>query len=73
MNNVEDYIPPKRMPDALAAMGVVGWSLRACQNIAKAMKSRGMPVMRCNCIRPSDAYAFLQANPNWTPFGKGKR
>jgi len=68
--NVEHYCPPKQLPDKLAAIGAGSFCERACRHLAKSMLERGMPVIRGNSVRPSDAYAFLQANPSWKPFSK---
>jgi hypothetical protein len=68
--NIEHYCPPKQLSDRLSAIGAGSFCERACYRIAEAMRLSGMPVIRGNSVRPSDAYAFLQANPNWRPFSK---
>lgn len=72
-SGVEQFVPPKNMTDELADMGLAGYNYRACRNLARSMKRAGMPVMRGNAIRPSDAFSFLQANPDWRPFNKANR
>lgn len=68
--SVDQYVPPKQLIERMAIIGVVGFCERASHNLVKAMRAGGMPVICGNCVRPSDAYAFLQANPDWRPFGK---
>lgn len=70
--SIEQYCPPKQLTDKLSAIGAGSLCARACYSLVKCMKGAGMPVIRGNCVRPSDAYAFLQANPSWRPFSKSK-
>jgi hypothetical protein len=71
--SIEQYCPPKQLPDKLSAIGAGCLCARACYRLVESMKSAGMPVIRGNSVRPSDAYAFLQANPNWRPFSKAAK
>jgi hypothetical protein len=64
----EPYLPPKELPDALCALGITGFNLRACRSLVRAMKDGGAPVVRQKFVRASDAAAFLAANSNWSPY-----
>jgi hypothetical protein len=68
----ERYCPPQELPDALAALGCPGWEVRACRELVKAMRRDGGRVMRKKWVRPSEAAAWLLANPEWCPFGKNQ-
>ncbi len=70
MNKVETYVPPKQLSAQLEAMGAGPLNLNACYSLTTAMRKAGMPVIRGKSVRPSDAYAFMQAHPEWRPFGK---
>jgi len=73
MNGVEAFYGPKELGDRLLAMGISGLNTaRKCRSLATAMREHGMPTVLRYCVRPSDAYSFLQANPEWRPFSKTK-
>jgi hypothetical protein len=71
--HVESFCQPKQLSTHLEVMGAGKLCLQACYHLANAMKAGGMPVIRGKSVRPSDAYAFLQANPDWRPFAKKKK
>jgi len=71
--SIEHYVPPKQLGEKLSAIGVSKLDYRACLALAHAMRAKGMPVILGHCVRASDAYAFLQANPDWRPFPKKKQ
>jgi hypothetical protein len=44
------------------------WTSRSVLPLVKAMRADGMPCVRCWCVRPVDAVAWLAANPRWKPY-----
>lgn len=66
----EPYLPPKELGDALAALGVPGFEIRACRKLVRAMREAGAPVVRKKYTRASDASAWLTAHPTWRPFAR---
>ena len=69
-NKPEPFLPPKELPDALAAIGLPGYSLRACYRLVHALKADGVAVVRGKYVRASDVLAFLVRRPGWQPFAK---
>jgi len=71
--NVEQFCTPKQLGDKLAEMGIRGIGYRRCVALVNDMRESGKyTVMSGNLVRPSEAFAFLEVNQNWKPFGKKK-
>lgn len=72
--NVEQFCSPKQLGDKLAELGAHGYGTLQCRRLTKAMREDGKyTVIRGNSVRPSEAFAFLEVNRNWRPFGKKKK
>jgi hypothetical protein len=61
----EPFVAPKNLGDELAKLGLPAYRPRVCRNLVRSMRDSGLLVMPRNLVRASDAFAFLQANPDW--------
>lgn len=67
---VERFIRAKELRYALESFGIPLMPLKRAEHLIAAMRKHGMPVLSAHMVRPSDAYAFLLANPEWKPYSK---
>lgn len=66
----EPFVTPKELGGKLEELGLCGYGTAACRHLVSSMKASGMTIMRGKSVRPSEAFAFLEANPRWRPFSK---
>lgn len=64
----ERFVTIKELAGALASFGVEAIGYKRARLLVHAMRQRGCTVISRNMVRPSDAYAFLLANPDWAPY-----
>jgi len=70
--SVERFISAKELADSMSQFGLDPITYKRALKLIEAMIEHGMPAMYGRLVRPSDAYAFLAANPRWKPYTQKK-
>lgn len=68
LHKPEPYLIPKELAAELSARGLHYDLLRA-RELVKAMRASGGAVLMRRHVRASDALAWLNEHPWWTPYG----
>jgi len=69
---LEKFVPPKELYRELDRFGVIPRCYFTALKLVASMRLHGMPVMGRHNVRPSDAYSFMLANPDWKPWTRKK-